>query len=157
MKSEAVNKVLLMVVLVFVALALPLGLVVFGGRKMWQEYTAKPLPVETSAALRASVERSANAVFPAPTLGEDVLTVESTVAKFEEEVTRITRLAHEVGGTASLWKGETRTRVLASVPVSGEDVFREAVRHGTKDMVIAGAPKPTTVVEVVVQVKKEED
>lgn len=152
MKSGAGSKVLWMLALVFVALMLPLVLVVSGGWKMWQEHRAvAPLPAETSAALRDSVERAANAVLPTPTLGEGMLTIDCSPDQLEKETARIIHLVEGVGGVASLWKEEARVKVLANVPASMEDAFREAVRHNMSHLTVAADSQPTVVVEVLLR------
>lgn len=144
-------KIVLMAAVVLAALALPIALMVVGGDKMWREHTASAPSAELSDALRASAERAADAVLPTPTLGGEALTIECPPEHFEKETARIIRLARGVGGAASLWKDTGMTRVLANIPASAEEMFREAVRSGTEDIAMAGAPHPATVVDVLVR------
>lgn len=151
MKKRGGIKIILMAAVVLAALALPIALMVVGGDKMWREHTASAPSAELSDALRASAERAANAVLPTPTLGDEALTIECPPEHFEKETARIIRLARGVGGAASLWKDTAMIRVLANIPASAEEMFREAVRNGTEDIAMAGAPNSMTVVDVLVR------
>lgn len=145
-------KVLFMACVVFIALALPISLLVIGGGKMWRERNASPpLPAEVADSLRASAERAANAALPTPTLGNERLTVECPPERVEIEVRRIVKLTRNVGGAASLWRDASATRVLANIPESTEEAFRQAVRDGTEDLAAAGSPIPTVIVDVLIQ------
>ena len=151
--NDRAIKVLVMLAVALAALALPVALVAFGGWEMWQEHNAPAPSADISEALRASAERAANTVMPTPTLGADPMPVECAPENLDAELQRIVRLANGLGGAASFWNNGSTVRVMASVPTAAEEIFRDAVRRGITYISMAGATKPSTVVEVVVSAK----
>ena len=143
-------KVLVRLAVALAARALPVALVAFGGWKMWHEHNAPAPSAKTSEALRASAERAAETVLPTPTLGADPLAVQCAPENLEAELQRIVRLARGVGGSASFWNNGSTVRVMAGVPSAAEEIFRDAVRRGITYISMAGASKPSMIVEVVV-------
>lgn len=137
---------------VFAALLLPLGLLVFGVRGMWQERAEqRAAEAQFSEALRQSLEKTADVVLPVPTLGERAMLVELPMEKFEEELQRVLRLAAGVGGTASSWNDGESVRVVANVPSSAEVLFRESVDRGVYDLNAAGESGAMVMVEVLIK------
>ena len=134
------------------ALVLPVALGVIGGWGMWREREAREAAEEQfNEALRQSLERAADVVLPAPSLGAGALTVECPSEKFEAELQRVVRLAEGVGGAASSWNDGASVRVVASVPGSAETLFREAVERGVYDLAAARETGERTVVEVLIR------
>ena len=124
-------------VAVAVFLSLPIALAVVGGWGLWKEREARKVQeAEFSDALRQSLERAADVVFPVPTLGADAVKVPCKPQDFEKEVQRVVRLAEGIGGSASSWN-------------DGDSVTR-----GVYDLNAAGDSGPMTVVEVLIQPKK---
>jgi hypothetical protein len=152
MEPEAKKKVWWVVLLVAAALALPVALLVFGVRGMWQERQERQAAqVEFNEALRLSLERAAETVLPAPTLGENAIVVECPGEDFESEVQRVVRLAKGLGGSSSSWNDGETVRIVASVPESAADLFRESVGRGVYDLVAANETKTMTMVEVLIR------
>ena len=140
---------------VAVFLSLPLALAIVGGWGMWKDrQDLRAQEAQFSEAVRQSVERAADTVFPAPSLGADPVTVECKAEDFEGEVQRVVRLAKGIGGTASSWNDGKTMRVIANVPGSAETLFRESVGRGVYDLNAAGDSGPMTAVEVVIKAKK---
>jgi len=152
MEVAAKKKVLFAVLVVLLALALPVGLVVFGVRGMWQERKAQAeTRAEFDEALRLALERAAETVLPAPTLGDEAIVLECAPEDCEPEVQRVVRLAKGVGGSASSWNDGTSVRLVASVPRSVEELFRDSVTRGVYDLVAANETKPMVMVEVLIR------
>lgn len=152
MDVAAKKKVLLSVLVVLLALALPVALVIFGVRGMWQERKARAeTRAEFDEALRLSLERAAETVLPSPTLGDDAIVLECAPDDFESEVQRVVRLAKGVGGSASSWNDGTSVRLVASVPRSAEELFRDSVTRGVYDLVAANETRSMAMVEVLIR------
>ena len=152
MESDRRKKLIVTGLIVLFALVLPVALGVVGGWHMWRERQARQASQEEfNDALRQSLERAADVVLPAPSLGEGALTVECPAEKFESELQRVVRLAEGVGGAASSWNDGASVRVVASVPGSAETLFREAVERGVYDLNAAGEAGERTVVEVLIR------
>jgi hypothetical protein len=146
------RKLIIIAAVVFAALLLPLGLLVFGVRGMWKERAEqRASQAQFSEALRLSLEKTADVVLPAPTLGEGAMVVALPLEKFEDELQRVVRLAAGVGGTASSWNDGETVRVVANVPSSAEVLFRESVERGVYDLNAAGESGTMVMVEVLLQ------
>jgi hypothetical protein len=153
MESEEKQKRLAMTVAVGAALILPVALAVVGFWAMWSSRTPAPAPPDPvqNEALRASIERAANVVMPVPTLTDEILALDCAAENFEKEVQRVVRLATGVGGSASAWNDGETVRLIANVPASVADLFRESVQRGVYDIAAAGDQKPMKVIQVVLR------
>jgi len=155
MEQDAAKKKFQAAVAVAVFLSLPLALAIVGGWGMWQHRQVRKVQeAEFSEALRQSLERAADTVFPVPSLGANAVVVKCKPGHFEAEVQRVVRLAEGVGGSASAWNDGDSVRILANVPGGAETLFRESVGRGVYDLNAAGEGGPLTVVEVVIKTKK---
>ncbi len=154
-EHQPVKKKAVALVAVAVFLSLPIALAMVGGWGLWKERQARKVQeAEFSEALRQSLERAADVVFPVPTLGADAVNVQCSPKNFEKEVQRVVRLAEGVGGSASSWNDGDSVRILANVPGSAETLFRESVTRGVYDLNAAGDSGPMAVVEVLIEPKK---
>ena len=152
MDNPRIRKLIIIAAVVFAALLLPLVLLVFGVRGMWKERVEqRASQAQFSEALRLSLEKTADVVLPAPTLGEGAMVVALPLEKFEDELQRVVRLAAGVGGTASSWNDGETVRVVANVPSSAEVLFRESVERGVYDLNAAGESGTMVMVEVLLQ------
>ncbi len=152
METAASRKLLIAIVVILAALALPLALVVTGGWKMWTEYREQGrLEVEHKEALKASLERAADVAMPVPHLSEEVIVRDVLISEFEPELQRVVRLANGVGGSAASWNDGETVRIVANVPKTAEGLFREALERGVYDIASAGESKPLTIVQVVLR------
>ena len=152
MDNPRIRKLIIIAAVVFAALLLPLGLLVFGVRGMWKERAEqRASQAQFSEALRLSLEKTADVVLPAPTLGEGAMVVALPLEKFEDELQRVVRLAAGVGGTASSWNDGETVRVVANVPSSAEVLFRQSVERGVYDLNAAGESGTMVMVEVLLQ------
>lgn len=146
------RKLILIAAVVFAALLLPLGLLVFGVRGMWKERAEqRASQAQFSEALRLSLERAADVVLPVPTLGQGAMVVALPLEKIEHELQRVVRLAAGLGGTASSWNDGETVRVVANVPASAEVLFRQSVERGVYDLNAAGESGTMVMVEVLLQ------
>lgn len=152
MDNPRIRKLIIIAAVVFAALLLPLVLLVFGVRGIWKERAEqRASQAQFSEALRLSLEKTADVVLPAPTLGEGAMVVALPLEKFEDELQRVVRLAAGVGGTASSWNDGETVRVVANVPSSAEVLFRESVERGVYDLNAAGESGTMVMVEVLLQ------
>jgi hypothetical protein len=152
MDSLARKKVLRMAVIVAAALVLPLALAVVGGWRMWKDHRARSeMQAAYSEALRESLERAADVAMPVPTLTESVITLEVPADKFESELQRLVRLAHGIGGSASSWNDGETVRIVASVPATSADLFRQAVQSNVVSMAAAGESDTMSVVQILLR------
>ena len=152
MDNPRIRKLIIIAAVVFAALLLPLGLLVFGVRGIWKERAEqRASQAQFSEALRLSLEKTADVVLPAPTLGEGAMVLALPLEKFEDELQRVVRLAAGVGGTASSWNDGETVRVVANVPSSAEVLFRESVERGVYDLNAAGESGTMVMVEVLLQ------
>ena len=152
MDNPRIRKLIIIAAVVFAALLLPLVLLVFGVRGMWKERAEqRASQAQFSEALRLSLEKTADVVLPAPTLGDGAMVVALPLEKFEDELQRVVRLAAGVGGTASSWNDGETVRVVANVPSSAEVLFRESVERGVYDLNAAGESGTMVMVEVLLQ------
>jgi len=152
MDNPRIRKLIIIAAVVFAALLLPLGLLVFGVRGIWKERAEqRASQAQFSEALRLSLEKTADVVLPAPTLGDGAMVVALPLEKFEDELQRVVRLAAGVGGTASSWNDGETVRVVANVPSSAEVLFRESVERGVYDLNAAGESGTMVMVEVLLQ------
>lgn len=98
MDKPRMRKLILIAAVVFAALLLPLGLLVFGVRGMWKERAEqRASQAQFSEALRLSLERAADVVLPVPTLGQGAMVVALPLEKIEHELQRVVRLAAGLG------------------------------------------------------------
>ena len=152
MDNLRIRKLIIIAAVVFAAILLPVALLVFGVRGMWKERAEqRASQAQFSDALRQSLEKTADVVLPAPTLGEGAMVVALPLEKFENELQRVLRLAAGVGGTASSWNDGETVRVVANVPSSAEVLFRESVERGVYDLNAAGESGTMVMVEVLLQ------
>jgi len=152
MNNLRIRKLIIIAAVVFAALLLPLGLLVFGVLGIWKERAEqRASQAQFSEALRLSLEKAADVVLPVPTLGEGAMVVALPLEKFEDELQRVVRLAAGVGGTASSWNDGETVRVVANVPSSAEVLFRESVERGVYDLNAAGESGTMVMVEVLLQ------
>ena len=76
MDNLRIRKLIIIAAVVFAALLLPVALLVFGVRGMWKERAEqRASQAQFSEALRQSLEKTADVVLPAPTLGEGAMVV----------------------------------------------------------------------------------
>jgi hypothetical protein len=152
MDSLVRKKIVRMAVIVAAALMLPLALAVIGGRQIWKDYKARSeMETAYSEALRESLERAADVAMPVPTLTEEAITLEVPADKFEPELQRVVRLAHGIGGSASSWNDGETVRIVASVPVSSAELYRQAVESKVMSMTAAGESDSMTVVQILLR------
>ena len=152
MDNLRIRKLIIIAAVVFAALLLPVALLFFGVRGMWKERAEQRVSqAQFSEALRQSLEKTADVVLPAPTLGEGAMVVALPLEKFENELQRVLRLAAGVGGTASSWNDGETVRVVANVPSSAEVLLRESVERGVYDLNAAGESGTMVMVEVLLQ------
>lgn len=143
---------LVMAAVVAAALAVPIGLLSAGAWSMWQDYRERRnMQAAYSEALRESAERAADMVMPVPTLTEDVVELTVPADKFEPEVQRVVRLAHGIGGSAASWNDGQSVRIVANVPATAAELFRDAVRSNVVSMTAAGDSQTKTVVQVLLK------
>jgi hypothetical protein len=146
------KKIVRMALIVAAALALPMALAVFGGWRMWQDYRARSeLQAAYSEALQESLERAADVVMPVPTLTGEVITREVPAGQFEPELQRVVRLADGVGGSASSWNDGETVRIVASVPATSAELYRQAVEGNVMSMAAAGESETMTVVQILLR------
>ncbi len=119
---------------------------------MWQDYRARSeMQAAYSEALQESLERAADVAMPVPTLTEDVITLEVPADRFETELQRLVRLAHGIGGSASSWNDGETLRIVASVPSTSADLYRQAVESNIVSMAAAGESDSMTVVQILLR------
>ena len=152
MEPASRQKMIRMAVVVALALALPLALAIVGGWRMWTDYRARSeMQAAYSEALRESLERAADVAMPVPTLTDEAINLAVPADKFEPELQRVVRLAHGMGGSASSWNDGEAVRIVASVPASSADLFRQAVQSTVVSMAAAGESDTMTVVQIVLR------
>lgn len=154
MDAKDRGKIILTVLISALALALPLALVIVGGMGWWREHRAtQATETQFQEALEQSLQRAAETVMPAPSSGLEPLLVECPEDKFQSELQRVVRLARGLGGTASSWNDGQELRVLATVPSSAEQLFRQSIVNGVYDLNSATESKTMVVVEVLLRPK----
>ena len=152
MEPASRQKMIRMAVVVALALALPLALAIVGGWRMWTDYRARSeMQAAYSEALRESLERAADVAMPVPTLTDEAINLAVPADKFEPELQRVVRLAHGMGGSASSWNDGETVRIVASVPATSADLFRQAVQSNVVSMAAAGESDTMTVVQIVLR------
>ena len=152
MEPASRQKMIRMAVVAALALALPLALAIVGGWRMWTDYRARgEMQAAYSEALRESLERAADVAMPVPTLTDEVINLAVPADKFEPELQRVVRLAHGMGGSASSWNDGETVRIVASVPATSADLFRQAVQSNVVSMAAAGESDTMTVVQIVLR------
>jgi hypothetical protein len=152
MEPASRQKMIRMAVVVALALALPLALAIVGGWRMWTDYRARSeMQAAYSEALRESLERAADVAMPVPTLTDEAINLAVPADKFEPELQRVVRLAHGMGGSASSWNDGETVRIVASVPATSADLFRQAVQSNVVSMAVAGESDTMTVVQIVLR------
>ena len=143
---------LVMAVVVAAALAVPIGLLAAGAWGMWKDYRERrTMQAAYSEALREAAERAADTVMPVPTLSEDVIELSVPADKLEPELQRVVRLAHGIGGSAASWNDGQSVRIVANVPATAAEIFRDAVRSSVVSMTAAGDDQSKTVVQVLLK------
>jgi len=156
MDSLAGKKTVRMVIIVAAALVLPLALAVVGGLRMWKDYRARSeMQAAYSEALKESLERAADVVMPVPTLTDEVIELRVPVRSLESELQRVVRLAHGIGGGASSYNDGETVRIVANVPKSSENLFRQAVNSNVVSLTAAGESEPMTIVQIVLRPEGE--
>lgn len=146
------KKSVVLALVIAAALALPLALLLAGGWSMWRDYRARAATEAAHReAMRESLERAADVVMPVPTLSDDVVQLEVPATKFEQELQRVVRLAHGIGGGAASWNDGESVRIVANVPATAEDLFREAVKGNVVSITAAGDSATKTVVQIILR------
>ena len=152
MDAAGRRKTLVMVAVVAAALAVPLALLAGGAWGMWKDYRARSaMQTAYNEALRDAAERAADVVMPVPTLTDDVILLDVPADKFEPELQRIVRLAHGIGGSAASWNDGETVRIIANVPITAAELFRDAVNSNVLSMTAAGDSGMKTVVQIVLR------
>lgn len=152
MDSLARKKIVRMAVIVAAALVLPLALAVVGGWRMWKDYRARSeMQAAYSEALRESLERAADVAMPVPTLTDEVIELRAPAGSFEAELQRVVRLAHGIGGGASSYNDGETVRIVANVPKSSAQLFRQAVNSKVLSLAAAGESETMTIVQIVLR------
>lgn len=138
-----------MAAVVAAALAVPLALLAGGAWNVWKDYRARSaMQTAYHEALRDAAERAADVVMPVPTLSDDVMRLDVPADKFESELQRIVRLAHGIGGSAASWNDGETVRIIANVPTTAAELFRDAVNSNVLSMTAAGDSEMKTVVQI---------
>lgn len=151
MSIDPANAKTKMLWVVLLALAMPVVLVAGAAWMMFRgEKQPTPDPAR-AAAMQSAIERAAETVMPAPSLGSDVLSVACPPEKMEAEVQRVVRLARGVGGSASSWNNGEVVRIIAKIPSGAATLYQEAVTRGYYDAAAAGDGSAKTIVEVVIR------
>lgn len=154
-ESNRRKKMMWVALIVLAALFVPVALVATGGLQMWRESrAAREARAEHAEALRAALERAADVVLPVPTLLQESMELDVPMADFETELQRVVRLAHGVGGSVASWNDGEVVRIVANVPASAEDIFRQAVQRGVYDLRAEGETARMTVVQIVMRPKE---
>jgi hypothetical protein len=152
MEEQAVRKKAIALVAVGVFLSLPIALAVVAGWDIWGEYRDRRAEEAAyNQALREAAERAADVVMPVPSLTDDVITLDVPADKFEPELQRIVRLAHGIGGSAASWNDGETVRIVANVPTTAAELFRDAVNSNVLSMTTAGDSEMKTVVQIVLR------
>lgn len=143
---------LVMAAVVAAALAVPIGLLAAGAWSMWTDYRERrKMEAAYSEALRESAERAADMVMPVPTLTDEAIVLKVPADKFEPELQRIVRLAHGIGGSAASWNDGETVRIVANVPSTAAELFRDAVNSNVVSMTAAGDAGMKSVVQIVLR------
>jgi hypothetical protein len=146
------KKLLIVTAVVMAALALPLALAATGGWSMWKDWRdRKEMESAHRDAMQAALERAADVAMPVPRLTGEEVYRDIPVAEFEQELQRIVRLANGVGGSSASWNDGKSVRIVANVPQTAEDLFRQSLERGVYDIAAAGESKLMTVVQVVLR------
>jgi hypothetical protein len=154
MDAKDRGKIILTVLISALALALPLALLIVGSMGLWRDHrAAQASEKEFQQALEQSLQRAAETVMPAPSSGLEPVIVECPEEKFQSELQRVVRLARGLGGTASSWNDGQEVRIMANVPSSAEQLFRQSIVTGVYDLNSATESKTMVVVEVLLRPK----
>lgn len=140
-----------MIWLVMIALAVPVALIAVAAWMMLRGEQRPTTDPVRAAAMQAAIEKAAETVMPVPSMGSDVLTVECSADKMEQEVQRVVRLARGVGGSASSWNNGEVIRIIAKIPSGSAALYHEAVSRGYYDAAAAGDEGAKAIVEVVIR------
>lgn len=152
MDSLSRKKTIRMAIIVAAALVLPLALAVVGGLRMWKDYRARSeMQAAYSEALKASLERAADVAMPVPTLTDEAIDLRMPASSLESELQRVVRLAHGVGGGASSYNDGETVRIVANVPKSSADLFRQAVKGNVLSLTAAGESESMTIIQIVLR------
>lgn len=152
MEPGARRKMIVTVAVVLAALSVPVALLAGGAWGMWKDYRARgAMQAAYSEALRESAERAADTVLPVPTLTDDAIEVRVPAGQLEPELQRIIRLAHGIGGSAASWNDGRSVRIVANVPSSASELFRDAVNSNVVSMTAAGDSRTKTVVQILLR------
>lgn len=137
---------------VLAAISLPVALLAGGAWSMWKDHRARnAMQAAYSEALRESAERAADVVMPVPTLTDQAIELSVPPDKLESELQRVIRLAHGIGGSAASWNDGRSVRIVANVPSTALELFRDAVKSNVVSMTAAGDSQSKTVVQILLK------
>ena len=88
---------------------------------------------------------------PVPTLTDEAIDLRMPAGSLESELQRVVRLAHGVGGGASSYNDGETVRIVANVPKSSADLFRQAVKGNVLNLTAAGESESMTIIQIVLR------
>jgi acylphosphatase len=146
------KKMIFTAAVVLAAISLPVALLAGGAWSMWKDYRARNvMQAAYSEALRESAERAADVVMPVPTLTDQAIELSVPPGQLESELQRVIRLAHGIGGSAASWNDGRSVRIVANVPSTALELFRDAVNSNVVSMTAAGDSPSKTVVQILLK------
>jgi acylphosphatase len=146
------KKMIITAAVVLAAISLPVALLAGGAWGMWKDSRARNvMQAAYSEALRESAERAADVVMPVPTLTDQALELSVPPGQLESELQRVIRLAHGIGGSAASWNDGRSVRIVANVPSTALELFRDAVNSNVVSMTAAGDSPSKTVVQILLK------
>lgn len=146
------RKMIITAAVVLAAVSLPVALLAGGAWSMWKDYRARnAMQAAYSEALRESAERAADVVMPVPTLTDQAIELSVPPDRLESELQRVIRLAHGIGGSAASWNDGRSVRIVANVPSTALELFRDAVKSNVVSMTAAGDSQSKTVVQILLK------
>jgi acylphosphatase len=146
------RKMIITAAVVLAAISLPVALLAGGAWSMWKDHRARnAMQAAYSEALRESAERAADVVMPVPTLTDQAIELSVPPDKLESELQRVIRLAHGIGGSAASWNDGRSVRIVANVPSTALELFRDAVKSNVVSMTAAGDSQSKTVVQILLK------
>ena len=146
------RKMIITAAVVLAAISLPVALLAGGAWSMWKDHRARnAMQAAYSEALRESAERAADVVMPVPTLTDQAIELSVPPGQLESELQRVIRLAHGIGGSAASWNDGRSVRIVANVPSTALELFRDAVNSNVVSMTAAGDSPSKTVVQILLK------
>ena len=146
------RKMIITAAVVLAAVSLPVALLAGGAWSMWKDYRERnAMQAAYSEALRESAERAADVVMPVPTLTDQAIELSVPPGRLESELQRVIRLAHGIGGSAASWNDGRSVRIVANVPSTALQLFRDAVNSNVVSMTAAGDSQSKTVVQILLK------